>query len=308
MAQHIRPVLALILLLLATTAVQAQVVSSINNENLQKAPQPVKTKKAKPDVSKVMIDTATAYFRLVDTVQMRLDAKDWAGAETYLRKALQADPSNPGNSLLLSNLATVQRYQGNLAGAIKNYTLALDLTPNAVTVLSNRAALYLQTDSIDRARADYERIVKIDPSVIEAHYNLGILDLNEGKTKEADQEFDEVLRWQPGAVLASQGKALLCKMTGNLAKAAEYYSQVINEKPTADLLANRADCYLTMHRLTEASEDIGSALSIDPNDGYIYLLRAKLNKLRYESADAERDVKLAVQHGVDPDYAKSVLK
>lgn len=296
--------------MLPATAMQAQVVSSINNANLQKAPQPVKTKKSKSkaEASKAVIDTSTTYFRLIDTVQTCLDAKDWAGAETYLRKALQAEPTNPNNSLLISNLATVQRHEGNTAGALKNYTLALDMTPNAVTVLTNRAALYLQLDSIGKARADYERIVKIDPSVVEAHYNLGILDLNEGKTKEADQEFDEILRWQPGAVLASQGKALLNKITGNYAKAVEYYSQVISEKPTADLLANRADCYLTMRRLTEASEDIGSALSIDPNDGYLYLLRAKLNKLRYEDADAERDVKLAVQHGVDPEYAQSALK
>lgn len=289
-----------------------QVVSSINNENLRKGTTAIaaseKEKKAQAGSAKVMIDTSTVYYRLIDTVQTCLDAKDWARAENYLRKALQADPSNHNNSLLLSNLATVQRYEGNVQGAIKNYTLALDMTPNAVTLLSNRASLYLDIDSIALAKADYERIVKIDPSQIEARYNLGIISIYSGQMQEAEQEFDEILRWQPGAVLASQGKALLCKLQGNFAKAAEHYSDVIKVKPTADLLANRADCYLTMKRLNEASEDIQSALAITPDDGYLYLLRAKLNKLRYAFDDADRDLKLAEQHGVDPSYAQSVLK
>lgn len=83
---------------------------------------------------------------------------------------------------------------------------------------------------------------------------------------------------------------------------------MIKSRPTASLHANRADCYLMLKRLNDAANDINSALQVTPDDGYLYLLRAKLNKLRYESDAAKRDVKLAIEHGVDPQIANKVIK
>ena len=69
----------------------------------------------------------------------------------------------------------MQRRQGKLAEAIKNYSMAIDLTPNAVTLLHNRAALYTVVDSIARAQADYERIRELDPADVESRYNHGMI-------------------------------------------------------------------------------------------------------------------------------------
>lgn len=291
---------------------QAQVVNSINQDNIKKnlpkAQKTATTKAPLPVDPNVKIDTTTTYFRMVDTAQAYVRQKDWTKAEAYLRKALAAEPTNPNNSLLISNLATLQRYQGKLADAIKNYTLAIDMTPNAVTVLGNRAALYLQVDSIALAQADYEHIIAIDPSDEESRYNLGMILLDQRKYQAADDQFEEILRYHPESTLAAEGKAFLYKAKGNYYKAADYFSDVIKSRPTASLHANRADCYLMLKRLNDAANDINSALQVTPDDGYLYLLRAKLNKLRYESDAAKRDVKLAIEHGVDPQIANKVIK
>ncbi|MBR2146669.1 MAG: hypothetical protein IJ925_04485 [Muribaculaceae bacterium] len=64
---------------------------------------------------------------------------------------------------------------------------------------------------------------------------------------------------------------------------------------------------LATKQLNEASLDIASALELDPDDPFIYVLRAKLNKLRYNRNDMERDIRLAVAHGLSEDDVKQLI-
>lgn len=300
--------LILLMLAVAVTA-SAQVIQSINKENMKfenrDKPEPIKEKPA-IDYS-IVIDTTTLYFALIDSAQHHINLKQWAIAEKFLLDAIKAEPSNPSNSLLLSNLATMQRRQGKLAEAIKNYSMAIDITPNAVTLLLNRAALYTVIDSIALAQADYERIMELDPNDVESRYNHGMIALNLGDSKTAQQDFDNILRINPNSGMGKQGQGYLNKHAGNYDKAAQCFSEVIKVKPTSTLLANRADCYLATKRLNDASLDIANALELDPDDPYIYVLRAKLNKLRFNRSDMERDIKLAVAHGLNETEVKQLI-
>lgn len=299
----------IILILAVAISAQAQVIQSINKQNMKfenrDKPEPVKEKPA-IDYS-IVIDTTTLYFALIDSAQHHINLKQWAVAERFLLDAIKAEPGNPSNSLLLSNLATMQRRQGKLAEAIKNYSMAIDLTPNAVTLLHNRAALYTVVDSIARAQADYERIMELDPADVESRYNHGMIALNLGDSKTAEKDFNSILSINPNSGMGKQGQGYLNKHAGNYDKAAECFSEVIKVRPTSTLLANRADCYLATKRLNDASLDIANALELDPDDPYIYVLRAKLNKLRFNRSDMERDIKLAVAHGLDEKEVKQLL-
>ena len=296
-------------MLAVAISAQAQVIQSINKQNMKfenrDKPEPVKEKPA-IDYS-IVIDTTTLYFALIDSAQHHINLKQWAVAERFLLDAIKAEPGNPSNSLLLSNLATMQRRQGKLAEAIKNYSMAIDLTPNAVTLLHNRAALYTVVDSIARAQADYERIMELDPADVESRYNHGMIALNLGDSKTAEKDFNNILSINPNSGMGKQGQGYLNKHAGNYDKAAECFSEVIKVRPTSTLLANRADCYLATKRLNDASLDIANALELDPDDPYIYVLRAKLNKLRFNRSDMERDIKLAGAHGLDEKEVKQLL-
>lgn len=288
----------------------AQIVSSLNEQNL-KSPKNIPQKSSPPKKQlnpNVEIDTTTIYFSLIDSAQVYIKKEDWSKAESFIREAIVKEPSNHNNSLLISNLATLQRYQGKLAEAVKNYTLALDMTPNAVALLQNRAALFLKIDSLEKAKSDYNKILQLEPSNEEARYNLGMMALAQNNYKGADAQFEEMLRYNPNSALSSQGKAYLNKGMGNYNKAIEYFNDVIKVHPTASLLGNRADCLLMVKRLNDASTDIGTALTMAPNDGYLYLLRAKLNKMRWENEAAQKDVQLAIEHGVDENIAKNAIK
>ena len=301
------------LLLVAAFAVlvagpcEGQVVNSIGEENMKieqgMKPQPKKAES--PYIAD--LDTETPYFQYIDSAQTHIYSHDWAIAERWLYKAFTSDPTNPNNSLVLSNIATLQRYQGRLADAVKNYTLALDMAPQAVTLLLNRAALYVEMDSTGRAIDDYERVCLLDPYNTEARYSLGVLVMEGGDNRRAEDLFNEIKRINPNSGLYHEGMGLLHKRQGNFARAAELFTQVIKVQPNVQLLGNRADCYLAIKRLNDAEDDIRTALEMDPGDPYLYLLRAKLNKLRFQRDDMERDIDQAVALGLSRDYINSQL-
>ncbi len=285
----------------------AQVVNSIGEENM-KVEQGLKPQPKKAESPYVAdLDTETPYFQCVDSAQTYIYSHDWPLAEQWLMRAFKTDPDNPSNSMVLSNIATLQRYQGKLAEAVKNYSLALDMTPHAVTLLLNRAALYVQMDSVQRAIDDYERVCELDPYDTEARYSLGVLAMERGDTKRAEDLFNEIKRINPNSGLYHEGMGLLHKHNGNHARAAELFTQVIKVQPSAQLLGHRADCYLAMKRLNDAEDDIRTALEMTPDDPYLYLLRAKLNKLRFERDDMARDIDKAVSLGLSRDYINQAL-
>ena len=293
---------------LVTCQAEAQVVNAIGDENM-KVPQSMKPKEKKAENPQIVdIDTETPYFQCIDSAQTYIYSHDWAIAEQWLLKAFRTDPDNPGNSMVLSNIATLQRYQGRLADAVKNYTLALDMTPHAVTLLLNRAALYVEMDSVQRAIDDYERVCELDMYDTEARYSLGVLAMESGDTKRAEDLFNEIKRINPNSGLYYEGMGLLNKQGGNHARAAELFTQVIKVQPSAQVLGNRADCYLVLKRLNDAEDDIRTALEMTPDDPYLYLLRAKLNKLRFQRDDMNRDIDTAVSLGLSRDYINQVLE
>ena len=285
----------------------AQVVNSIGEENM-KVEQGLKPQAPKAENPYIAdIDTETPYFQYIDSAQNYIYSHDWPMAEQWLMKAFKAEPDNPSNSMVLSNIATLQRYQGKLADAVRNYSLALDMTPHAVTLLLNRAALYVEMDSIRRAEDDYERVCELDMYNTEARYSLGVLAMEHGDTKRAEDLFTEIKRINPNSGLYYEGMGLLHKRNGNHGRAAEMFTQVIKVQPSAQLLGHRADCYLAMKRLNDAEEDIRTALEMNPDDPYLYLLRAKLDKLRFQREDMNHDIDTAVSLGLSRDYINRAL-
>ena len=285
----------------------AQVVNSIGEENMkvERGLKPQEKKAEDPFLP--TIDAETPFFQYLDSAQTYIYSHDWAVAEQWLLQAFKADPDNPSNSMVLSNIATLQRYQGKLAEAVKNYSLALDMTPHAVTLLLNRAALYVEMDSVQRAIDDYERVCELDMYDTESRYSLGVLAMENGDTKRAEDLFNEIRRINPNSGLYHEGMGLLHKRNGNFGRAAELFTQVIKVQPSVQLLGHRADCYLAMKRLNDAADDIRAALEMAPENPYLYLLRAKLNKLRFQRDDMNRDIDTAVSLGLSRDYINQSL-
>ena len=257
-----------------------------------------------------MVRAQSAYYNYIDTAEMKIKKQNWLQAEHYILMALKAEPANKNNSLLISNLATVQRNQKKYIEALKNYDLALAMTPKSVTLLKNRASLYLEIDSLSHAYMDYEKVTLLDREDIESRYYHGLIALRKGQIDVAKADFGDLLRINPYSPYTKEAQATLQKTLGNYEEAIEYYSDLIKmqETPSYHTLLNRAECYLEIEKLNEAETDIRHALAKAPTEAYLYVLRARLNKLRRLPGDMERDIQLAIKYGISREMALFFIK
>ena len=305
----LRYILAMGVVMVVAGTAHSQIVTdmAIKNTKIPKGEHPsVAEDKLSRQKMDVQLDSAATYYTLIDSAQVRIARKDWAGAEDFIRKAIANEPTNNTNSMLLSNLGTLQRYQGKLQDAIKNYTLALDMTPNAVTLLLNRAATYMESGDVEKAVADFEKVRSLDETEEESRYTLGVMAMDNGDMATAEELFREIKQFNDDSELANEGLGMMYKQKGDYGHAVVYLSEAIKKDPNPTLLGNRADCYLILKQLNSASLDIQNALEKAPDDGFLYLLRAKLNKMRFNKDDMKRDIELAVKYGVDKELAEQI--
>ena len=250
-----------------------------------------------------------SYYQWVERADSCIKAKDWAGAESALVSALRTEPANGQNSLLMSNLGTVQRYAGNYEAALRSYTNGLLMTPHSVTLLRNRAALFSEIDSIDRAYQDYSQILLIDDTDEDALYHRGLIALERGDTISSRADFERILKLNPASANGRIGFASLLKVMGYYPEAIEVYSQLIRVNPEKEILyVGRAEAYLFAGQYAKADKDIEKAIELAPDDPVVYVLRALGKLARYERESAKADLKRAVELGYDSKEAERLLE
>ena len=74
-----------------------------------------------------------------------------------------------------------------------------------------------------------------------------------------------------------------------------------------DWIISRAECHLAVNNLTPAGNDINDALKIEPENAYLYLLKAKLNKFLYQNDESLKNLEKAVSYGISREYAEAFV-
>ena len=184
------------------------------------------------------------------------------------------------------------------------------MTPKAVTLLKNRASLYLEIDSLSHAYMDYEKVTLLDRDDIESRYYHGLIALRKGQMDVAKADVADLERIDQYSPYTIEAKGTLKKTLGEFDEAIECYTRLIKmqSKPSYQTLTNRAECYLEVKRLADAENDIKKALAMEPTEAYLYVLRARLNKLRFNDREKERDLQLAEKYGISRKMALFFMK
>lgn len=247
---------------------------------------------------------AKSYYEYVDSADIYINGGEWEKAEKSIIGALKLEPSNYNNSLLLSNLATIQRMQGRYREAVNNYTIALNITPNAVTLLNNRGILYLEIDSIAKAKSDFVRAMELDDKDIVSRYYCSLILTGNKEFEESQSLINKIREIDPVSIEATDATAKLLQAQKKYHEAINNYNQLIKKNSKIEWLTNRAECLLAVKLYGKASEDINDVLKRDPENGYIYLLKAYLKKHQFETEESIMNLELAIKFGIDPVYAK----
>ena len=116
------------------------------------------------------VHAQSLYYNYIDTAEVKIKAQNWLQAERYILLALKTEPANKNNSLLISNLATVQRNQKKYIEAIRNNTIVLGIGP------AGTGKTYIAIALAVRALKNKEvRKIILSRPAVEAGEKLGFL-------------------------------------------------------------------------------------------------------------------------------------
>lgn len=240
------------------------------------------------------------YLELIEKSDSAIVAGKWSDAEVLLQSAMRLEPGNPTNILLMSNMGIVRHNAGNDSLALDILNQAHRMAPVSVTVLSNRARVLQSMGRNAEAFCDYTRILELDSTVLEPRFMHGMMALNGGDIVTAERDFKVLERDVPNDELTLIGLASLYTAINRPLDAIVQYTKLLGKNRDVEYYRGRAACYLMTDQLEEASADIAEWHSLAPDDAEVFIYRAYLNKRRYRNADAEQDLKRAIELGIDP--------
>src|SRR6266545_321055 len=184
---------------------------------------------------------------------------------------------NPKDDAPYYNRAQAKRLKNDTAGAIADYTRAIELGSTNPAAFNNRGNARAQNNDRDGAIADYTRAIELKPDYARAYYNRAVTKQAKGDTGGAKADFKTAEKLEPE--LASEESAADSK----------------DNSPSGTTTASLLDGKLKL--------DIPSDFSRDPDDP-----KDPKTVAKFSGPDGEWGGVLRGTHGLTPDKLDGYLK
>ena len=252
---------------------------------------------------------AQTYDELIDKAMDAVEQDSLLQAEYYFKEALRLEPANMRNSLLFSNLGTIQRRMGKKEEALESYSLALNKTPFSVTMLLNRASLFLEMNDLEKAYTDYCSVLDIDRENPEALMYRAYIYMKRRQYQDARLDYRLYLEIKPGDKTARLGMALVNQKDKRFHEALDEFSRLIVDYPDdASLLKARAELEMEMNSWDMALLDLENAAKLTPDDPEIYVMCGDIYLLQAKKREAYVAFEKAIELGVPRPQLNDRLK
>lgn len=252
---------------------------------------------------------AQTYDELIDKAMDAVEQDSLLQAENYFKEALRLEPANMRNSLLFSNLGTIQRRMGKKKEALESYSLALNKTPFSVTMLLNRASLFLEMNDLEKAYTDYCSVLDIDRENPEALMYRAYIYMKRRQYQDARLDYRLYLEIKPGDKTARLGMALVNQKDKRFHEALDEFSRLIVDYPDdASLLKARAELEMEMNSWDMALLDLENAAKLTPDDPEIYVMCGDIYLLQDKKREAYVAFEKAIELGVPRPQLNDRLK
>lgn len=251
---------------------------------------------------------AQSYEDLINSAMDYIEKDNYVSAEQSLLAALRLEPTNPSNTLLIVNLASVQRKLKKYDEALVNYNAAITKYPYEPVLLHSRAALYCEMDSLQDALKDYNIILSFKPDDQEALSQRALIYINAKEYDKAQTDLKKLVELDKNNLQARKDMALTLKLQKKWQEAEELYTDLIYENRTnGQLYYNRAECYLNMNKLAKTRRDLEKAVEYGYTDDLFYVLRGRLRLEQYDKRGAQEDFLKAQELGANKDVIENYL-
>lgn len=253
--------------------------------------------------------SAQTYEEWVGKAMDALESDSLYEAERFFKEALNKEPAHMGNSLLLSNLGTIQRRMGKNKEALESYTLALNKTPHSVKILLNRASLYLELDYLEKAYSDYCNVMDLSPKNKEALQFRAYIYMRQRRYNEARNDYRTLLEEEPDNRTARIGMVMVNQRDNRFREAIDDLNRLITDYPQdASLLKARAELEVDMNALDMALLDLEEAAKKTPNDAEIYVMCGDIYMMQGRKREAYVAFEKAIELGIPRPQLHDKLK
>ena len=218
--------------------------------------------------------------------------KDASVAVPPLRKAVDLLPSQSRPRFLLG--IALER-SGDLTGAAESYEAAAHLNPSDTEAQAHLGGVYLQLKRSADAEKNFRAVLESQPKSLLALRGLALSLDAEGKP-DAVEVYRNYLAADPkdSTVRARFVQLLVANKQFDEALA-ETEKAGSGQPPSLDELRLRADIFVGQNKLDDAIAALKQAITLSPRDAQLHGGLGRLYLQKREFADAERELKIAIQ-------------
>ena len=192
-----------------------------------------------------------------------LQLRHWQNSITLFQHTLQVTTNN---HFAHNNLGVALAHDGRVSEAIKHYSEALRIKPEAFEVHNNLANVLAAKGSVDEAIEHYYEALRLEPDYDKAHNNLGNALASKGKVEEAIQHYSEAIKISPDYARAHYNLGNVLTAQGSVDEAIQHYYEALRILPDWAGAHNNLGVSLEKSgKLKEAIDHYHEALRISPD-------------------------------------------
>ncbi len=230
----------------------------------------------------------------------------------YLKKLLEqgkpAKPLSQGKHTISAETYFQWGYTksklGDYAGAISDYSRAIQLQPDAVNAYGNRGAMKALLGQHAAAIADYNIVVRLEPDNIGAYLARGLAKQDLKQHFAAITDFDTAIRIKPEEASAYLLRGISKSELGQHSAAIADYDMAIHLEPdNAAIYVSRGGAKVELERYFSAIADYDIAIRLKPNYAKAYLGRGLVKGVLEQKIAAISDFNTAIR--LNPNYAEA---
>ena len=231
-------------------------------------------------------------------------SKGWQNVVDGIRKAVhemqpQAKPSPNITPEEIETLAFLAFHRGNfmmilgqIDEALKDYSRAIELSPNNAAAYTNRGVAYGEKGEFDLAIKDYFSALKINPDFANAYNNRGYTYGEKGEIERAIKDLDRAIQIQQDFPHAYNNRGYAYYKKDEIDRAIQDFNKAIElDQDFAEAYSNRGAAYNKKGEANRAIEDLNVAIRLkdDYVQAYINRAGAYWNKGEYNLAIKDCD-------------------
>ena len=214
-------------------------------------------------------------------------------------------------TLPYGNRANYLRDQGDIQGALADYSKTISLKDSQPEAYNSRAKLYFNAtknnrDTLILALNDYNKAIEYNNAKGEFYVNRGATYARLGDIDRAIADMNKGIELTPTHAVGYLNRSVMYHQKGDLANALKDIEAYLQLIPTnADMWYEKARTMRQLSQEAASIEAFNKAIRLNPNKAIYYYERARTYGFLNQNELAKQDLRIAIEMGytaIDPNF------